>query len=155
LLAVTTAVEIDRPAESVWSHVVAFSNLPEPTEWIFRTGIAYPIRAAIQGAGPGAIRQCEFSTGPFVEPILVWDEPRLLQFAVTKNPAPMQEWTYKKIHPAHLDSFLVSRQGQFLLISLPGGRTRLEGTTWYVHNLWPERYWQVWSDFIIGRVHQR
>jgi hypothetical protein len=156
VFAVRTAVDIDAPPAAVWRNVVSFSELPPPTEWIFHTGIAYPIRASIEGSGPGAIRRCEFSTGPFIEPIRIWDEPRLLQFAVTENPAPMEEWTpYRKIHPAHLDNFLVSRKGQFLLTPLPGGRTRLEGTTWYVHNLWPAGYWQVWSDFIIHRIHQR
>ena len=156
LLAVRSAVDIDAPPEAVWRYVVSFADLPEPTEWIFHTGIAYPIRARIEGSGPGAIRRCEFSTGPFVEPIEVWDEPRLLQFAVTQNPAPMEEWTpYTNVHPKHLDNFLVSRKGQFLLTPLPGGRTRLEGTTWYTHNLWPAGYWQVWSDFIIHRIHDR
>jgi hypothetical protein len=90
LLAVRTALDIDAPPEIVWRHVVSFSDLPAPTEWIFRTGIAYPVRASIAGSGPGAVRRCDFSTGPFVEPIQVWDEPRLLQFSVTKNPAPME-----------------------------------------------------------------
>jgi uncharacterized membrane protein YhaH (DUF805 family) len=103
LLTVRSTVDIDAPPETVWRHVVSFADLPDPTEWIFHTGIAYPIRARIEGAGPGAIRRCEFSTGPFVEPIQVWDEPRLLQFAVTQNPAPMEEWTpYKRIHPRQL-----------------------------------------------------
>jgi hypothetical protein len=53
------------------------------------------------------------------------------------------------------NNFLVSRKGQFLLIPLAGGRTRLEGTTWYTHNLWPAAYWQVWSDFVIHRIHER
>ena len=149
------AVEDHDPTVHLDAGAVA-ADLPEPTEWIFHTGIAYPIRARIEGSGPGAIRRCEFSTGPFVEPIQVWDEPRLLQFSVTQNPAPMEEWTpYKNIHPKHLDNFLVSRQGQFLLVPLAGGRTRLEGTTWYTHNLWPAVYWQVWSDFIIHRIHER
>jgi uncharacterized membrane protein YhaH (DUF805 family) len=156
LLAVTTSIEVDAEPHIVWHHVVSFSELPEPTEWIFQTGIAYPVRASIDGVGPGAIRRCEFSTGPFIEPIEIWDQPRLLRFSVTQNPAPMVEWApYKNIHPKHLDNFLASRRGQFLLTSLPGGRTRLEGTTWYVHNLWPAAYWQAWSDFIIHRIHQR
>ena len=156
LLAVRTAVDIGAPPGTVWRHVVSFADLPEPDEWIFHTGIAYPVRARIEGAGPGAMRRCEFSTGPFLEPIEVWDEPRLLRFSVTQNPPPMEEWTpYKKIYPRHLDNYLASRQGQFLLTPLPGGRTRLEGTTWYVHNLWPAAYWQRWSDFIIHRIHER
>ena len=156
LLKVVTAVEINAPPSIVWKNVVTFSELPTPTEWVFRTGVAYPVRATIEGQGPGAIRRCEFSTGPFVEPITVWDETHLLRFRVTENPAPLQEWTpYREIHPPHLDGYLVSRQGQFLLSELPGGRTRLEGTTWYQHHLWPVDYWQVWSDLIIHTIHGR
>ena len=73
---VKTSIEIAAPSEVVWKHVVTFSALAEPEEWYFRAGLAYPKRARIQGAGPGAVRYCEFSTGPFVEPIEVWDEPR-------------------------------------------------------------------------------
>ncbi|MBI2949139.1 MAG: hypothetical protein HYY23_15980 [Verrucomicrobia bacterium] len=156
LLRVRTAAVVNANPEQVWRHVVAFTDLPEPTEWLFRLGIAYPKRAEIRGRGAGAIRHCVFSTGPFVEPIEIWDEPRLLKFSVTQNPAPMEEWTpYQSVHPPHLDGFLVSNGGQFLLEPLTGGRTRLEGTTWYYHHLWPAGYWQLWSDFIIHRIHQR
>lgn len=156
LLRVTTSVVVDAPPERVWHNVVSFSELPPPEEWIFRMGIAYPMRARIHGTGVGAERHCEFSTGPFVEPIEVWDEPRLLKFAVTKNPAPMQEWTpYHDVHPPHLDNFLESRAGQFRLVRLPDGRTQLEGTTWYHHHLWPATYWRWWSDYIIHTIHRR
>ncbi len=156
LLSVKTAVIVNAPPEKVWRNVVSFSELPPPKELIFRLGIAYPIRAEIQGCGVGAVRHCNFSTGPFVEPIEAWDEPRLLKFSVTKNPEPMQEWTpYRDIHPAHLDGYLESRAGQFLLTPLDGGRTLLEGTTWYHHHLWPANYWQAWSDRIIHTIHKR
>ena len=156
LLEVQSSIVINAPPEQVWQHVVSFAELPPPDEWVFHVGVAYPIRARIAGTGPGAIRTCVFSTGAFVEPIQVWDEPRLLRFGVTSNPAPMQEWTiYSDVHPRHLNGFLVSRQGQFLLTPLPGGRTLLEGTTWYEHHLWPASYWQFWSDAIIHRIHLR
>jgi len=136
--------------------VVAFSEIPAPQEWMFRAGIAYPIRAEMLGTGVGAERHCVFSTGAFVEPIQVWDEPRLLKFSVTSNPAPMEEWTpYSHIEPPHLHGFLESEGGQFLLTPLPNGGTRLEGTTWYKHGLWPAAYWRVWSDAIIHRIHLR
>ncbi len=151
-----TAVNINAPPEQVWRHVVAFAELPPPTELLFRLGVAYPTRASIAGDGVGAIRQCTFSTGSFLEPIEVWDEPRLLQFSVTDNPPSMQEWTpYATIHPPHLDGFLVSEKGQFLLRPLPGGGTHLEGTTWYRHHMWPASYWQMWADAIIHRIHLR
>ncbi len=156
LLEVKSSLDIAAPPERVWRHVVAFAELPPPTEWLFRLGIAYPVRAEIFGSGPGAIRHCVFSTGPFVEPIEIWDEPKLLRFTVTKNPPPMQEWTpYESVHPPHLEGFLASERGQFQLVALPDGGTRLEGTTWYRHNMWPVAYWQTLSDYIIHRIHVR
>jgi hypothetical protein len=42
------------------------------------------------------------------------------------------------------------------LIPLDAGRrTRLKGTTWYRHHLWPAAYWRLWSDQIIHRIHTR
>ena len=153
---VRTSIDIQAPPEAVWQQVVAFSEIPPPKEWMFRAGIAYPIRAGIQGSGPGAERHCEFSTGTFVEPIQVWDEPRLLKFSVTSNPAPLDEWTpYRHIEPPHLHGYLVSKGGQFLLTPLPNGGTRVEGTTWYRHSLWPAPYWRLWSDAIIHKIHWR
>jgi uncharacterized membrane protein YhaH (DUF805 family) len=156
LLKVVSSVEVNAPVETVWKHVVEFSQLPPPTEFVFKLGIAYPIRAEITGHGPGAVRNCIFSTGRFVEPIEVWDEPHLLKFSVASNPAPLEEWTlYREIHPPHLKGFLVSEQGQFQLTPLPGGRTLLEGTTWYHHTMWPVAYWQIWSNQIIHTIHRR
>jgi uncharacterized membrane protein YhaH (DUF805 family) len=153
---VRTAIEVNASPEKVWNQVVAFAEIPPPTELLFRAGIAYPIRAEISGHGVGAVRHCIFSTGPFAEPIEVWDEPRLLKFGVTANPAPLNELSpYGNIQPTHLHGYFVSKQGQFLLTALPGGRTRLEGTTWYQHTMWPAAYWHLWSDYIIHRIHLR
>jgi hypothetical protein len=153
---VRSAIDIKAPPEKVWQQVVAFTQIPPPSEWMFRAGIAYPIRAEMQGAGVGAERHCVFSTGSFVEPIEIWQEPRLLKFSVRSNPPPMEEWTpYQHVTPPHLRGFLVSEGGQFLLTPLPDGSTRLEGTTWYRHGLWPSTYWQLWSDSIIHQIHMR
>src|SRR5437660_10871834 len=153
---VRTAIEVNAPPGKVWNQVVAFAEIPPPKELLFRAGIAYPIRAEISGHGVGAVRHCIFSTGPFVEPFEVWDEPRLLKFGVTANPAPLNELSpYGKIQPAHLRGYFVSKQGQFLLTALPGGRTRLEGATWYQHTMWPAAYWRLRSDYIIHKIHLR
>jgi hypothetical protein len=153
--AVHTVVVIDAPPDQVWPHVIAFPPLREPDEWFFRTGIAYPQRAEIHGHGVGAVRHCVFTTGTFVEPIEVWDPPSRLRFRVTEQPEPMREWSPYTIHPAHLDHYLQSHQGQFLLEGLPNGRTRLIGTTWYSNRMWPAPYWGLWSDAIIHRIHAR
>jgi hypothetical protein len=105
MLEVRTAIEINAAPEQVWKHVLALPDLAGPTEWFF-----------IEGSGPGAIRYCEFSTGAFVEPIEEWDEARLLRFRVTKNPAPMKEWSpYPGVDPAHLSGYMISERGQFKL----------------------------------------
>jgi hypothetical protein len=153
---VRSSIDVQASPEKVWKEVIAFSEIPPPTEWMFRAGIAYPIRAEMVGSGPGAERHCVFSTGAFVEPIQIWDEPHRLKFSVTSNPPPMEEWTpYPHIDPPHLHGFMVSNGGQFLLMPLPNGGTRLEGTTWYRHGLWPATYWKAWSDSIIHRIHMR
>jgi hypothetical protein len=151
---VTTVIEINAPPEVVWNNVVSFPELPPPISLLFRSGIAYPLGARIEGEGVGAVRYCTFSTGSFVEPIEVWDPPRLLKFAVTSNPPALQELSlYDNIHPPHVENFFVSEQGQFLLIPLEGNRTRIEGTTWYHHKIAPEWYWNLYSEAIIHRIH--
>ena len=156
LYQVKTSVVIKSSPENVWTNVVSFSQLPPPTEAMFSTGIAYPIRAEIRGRGVGAVRHCIFSTGPFVEPITTWDEPRRLAFDVTEQPRAMEELSlYNELNPPHLDNYFLSRKGQFELKALPDGTTLLEGTTWYENRFWPTPYWHLWSDYIIHRIHTR
>lgn len=155
LRSVVTTIEINATPEKVWKNVVSFPQLKEPTEFIFKTGIAYPINATIAGQGVGAVRHCNFSTGSFVEPITVWDEPRLLKFSVDEQPEPMKEISLYDIHPNHLHGYWVSKQGQFKLTALPNGHTLLEGTTWYVNKIKPGFYWTLWSDNIVHKIHNR
>lgn len=152
---VVTSVVVNAPPQAVWKNVVEFNKLPAPTEWLFKTGIAYPINATIDGRGVGAIRHCNFTTGSFVEPITVWDEPHLLAFSVKEQPEPMEELSPYNIDPAHLHGYFVSEKGQFKLTDLHNGTTLLEGTTWYHHKVAPEFYWHLWSDAIIHSIHNR
>ena len=153
---VMTAVEIRAPIESVWENVIDFPEISTRPPWYFRWGIAAPEDAHIAGRGVGATRYCEFTSGTFVEPITVWDGPHRLGFDVTKQPAPLFELSpYRHIHPPHLDGYLRSKRGEFLLIELPDGRTRLEGRTWYEVEMFPEWYWTLWSNQVIHRIHER
>jgi hypothetical protein len=151
---VVSSVNIDAPPEIVWKYVIAFPPLQKPHDWIFTLGAAYPQEAVIVGHGPGAIRRCVFSTGAFVEPVTLWQDNQLLAFDVSQCPPSMQEWSlYSNLHPRHLEGYFVSRHGQFKLTPLPGGRTRLEGTTWYTNQMFPTTYWNLWSSTIIHRIH--
>ena len=153
---VVSFVEIDAPPATVWPRVVGFSELPPPSRLVFELGIAYPVRARIEGSGAGAVRHCEFSTGPFVEPITVWDPPRRLAFDVVAQPQPMTETSpYRHVNAPHLIDGFVSRRGEFRLVELPGGRTRLEGSTWYTIDMFPQPYWAPLADELLHAIHAR
>ncbi len=155
LTSVVTSIEINADAQTVWKNVIEFPQLNEPTELIFKIGIAYPINARIEGTGVGAVRHCNFTTGSFVEPVTVWNEPILLKFDVLEQPVPMKELSFWDIDAPHLHDYFVSKHGQFKLTALTNGKTLLEGTTWYYHNIKPAFYWQLWSDHIIHKIHNR
>ena len=153
---VITVVDIAASPEIVWQHVVTFPDLPAPTEALFRAGVAAPLRARIQGYGVGAVRYCDFTTGSFVEPITAWDENRLLAFDITEQAPPMTELSlYRAVHPPHLDGYFRATHGEFRLTPLPGGRTRLEGRTTYVVDMFPQAYWAVPARAIVTAIHSR
>lgn len=86
----------------------------------------------------------------------MWDAPRRLAFTVARQPAPMRELSpWGEVHPPHLDGFLRVHRGEFRLRALPGGRTLLEGTTWYENRMWPAGSWRAWSDGLIHAIHRR
>jgi hypothetical protein len=114
------------------------------------------VRARIEGEGVGAIRRCEFSTGAFVEPITVWDEPRHLAFNVRFQPQPMKELSfYDQVDAPHLDGFFRSVRGEFRLTPIAGGKTLLEGRTWYEMDMQPGWYWQNYGRWFIHKIHLR
>jgi hypothetical protein len=153
---VTTAIEIDAPPEAVWRQVTSFGDIKSEPGWLFKTGLAYPLRARLEGTGVGAIRHCEFTTGAFVEPITVWDAPRRLAFDVSAQPPPLQEWSpYSRVFAPHLDGFFRTSHGEFQLVALEGGRTRLEGRTWYTLDMEPAMYWTAIADTILHAIHDR
>jgi len=152
---VITKVIINASPQTVWRNVVEFPQLDDPSEFIFKVGIAYPINATIKGKGVGAVRHCNFNTGSFVEPITIWNEPHLLAFKVLEQPEPLKELSIWDIDAPHLHDYFVSKKGQFKLTRLPNGQTELEGTTWYYHNIKPDLYWRLWSDLIIHNIHKR
>jgi hypothetical protein len=152
---VISSVEITAPPDVVWKCVVSFPDLPPP-DGVFSLGIACPLRARITGTGVGAVRYCEFTTGPFIEPITVWEPGRRLAFDVIAQPPAMRELSFwSDVKAPHLDGYLNSRRGEFRLIAFPGGRTKLEGSTWYEVDIHPEGYWSLWADGFIHAIHDR
>jgi uncharacterized membrane protein YhaH (DUF805 family) len=157
LLQITTQIEIDAPPETVWHFLTSFPTLPPPTEWPFRVGIAYPIRSTIRGSGLEALRECQFSSGNFIEPIQVWQENRRLGFSISGEPLVMEELSpYGHIRTLHIDGgYFQAQDAQFVLTRLPSGHTVLAGTSRYTNRMWPVSYWRLWSDAIVHEIHMR
>jgi hypothetical protein len=157
LLQITTRIEIDAPPEEVWPFLTSFPTLPPPTEWPFRVGISYPIRSTIHGSGLEAQRECQFSSGKFIEPIQIWEENKRLGFSISGEPLLMEELSpYGHIHTRHIDGgYFQAQDAEFVLTRLPGGRTLLEGTSRYRNRMWPVSYWRLWSDAIVHQIHTR
>ena len=89
-------------------------------------------------------------------PITAWEPARRLAFDVVRSPSPLRELSpYARVSPPHLDGYLRSRRGEFRLVPVSDGRTRLEGHTWYELEMAPEGYWQLLSDYLIHRIHDR
>jgi len=153
---VVTVVEIAAPPDVVWRHVVTFPELPPPAELLFRVGVAAPTRARIVGTGVGATRYCDFTTGSFVEPVTAWEPARVLAFDIVAQAPPLTEWSpYRNVNPPHLDGYFRATHGEFRLSPLPGGRTRLEGRTRYVVDMFPQRYWTLLAGRIVAAIHER
>jgi hypothetical protein len=62
---------------------------------------------------------------------------------------------YRHVNAPHLEGYMVSRRGEFRLTALPGGRTRLEGSTWYTLAIYPEGYWVIGSELLLHAIHSR
>lgn len=155
LLRVSTQIEINAPPATVWRFLTSFPTLPPPTEWPFRAGIAYPLRSTLEGSGLGARRECQFSSGQFVEPIRVWEENHRLVFAISGAPPVMEEMSpYGHIHTRHIDGqYFQAQDAEFVLTPLANGHTLLSGTSRYRNRMWPVAYWRLWSDAIVHQIH--
>src|SRR5262249_12911060 len=96
---VRTTIRINASPERVWNHLIAFPDVTDPLLGIFRLGVTYPIHSNIRGEGVGAIRECLYSTGTFVERIDAWEERKRLAFTVVSGPEGMRELSPYSIHP--------------------------------------------------------
>lgn len=156
ILQVDSKIVIDAPIDTVWKNVVSFGEIDPPKNWFFKTGVAYPTHATIEGTGVGAIRYCNFTTGSFVEPITHWEAPNLLRFSVAEQPLPLKELNpFWEVHPPHLNGYFESHRGAFKLQTLASGQTEIIGTTWYSIRILPIGYWDVWTKYILHKIHFR
>lgn len=156
LLEQTTVIEIDAPPDVVWRFVPAFPKIESPPQGLLANGMAYPMESTMRGEGVGAHRSCVLSTGAMPEIITRWEPGRALEFDVLQTPPAMVETNpFFHVHPEHVEGYFTVTHGRFVLVPLPNGRTRVEGTSWFKHDLWPQFYWAPLTRRIVKDVHER
>ena len=62
---------------------------------------------------------------------------------------------YPNVHPPHLDGYFRAMHGEFRLTAIDGHRTRLEGRTAYVVDMFPQFYWTLPARAIVTAIHTR
>ena len=151
-----STIEVAAPPEVVWRFIPSFPRIEQPPSGWLATGLACPISSEIDGSGVGATRRCVLSTGLMPEVITVWEPARWLEFDVLKTPPSMVETNpFGEVHAAHTDGYFQSKRGRFILTPLPGGRTRIEGTSWFTQDLQPAWYWEPITRYTVSQVHRR
>lgn len=152
----STEIVINASPEKVWPYVCRIDRLPPPTEILFRVGIAYPLGVEMPILSARPKRLCRLSTGDMPEIVDRYEPYQRLGFQVLHTPASMKEsGLFGEIRTGHLSGYYVSRRGEFELTPLPGGRTKLVGTSWYANRLAPDLYWSVWTQLVVDQVHRR
>ena len=156
VLEVTTRMEINAPPETVWQFIPAFPPIEKPPAGMLALGLAFPLASTMQGAGVGARRECVLSTGTMPEEVTVWQPARCLEFKVLSTPAAMQETNpFGQVEAPHAEGYFQCLKGRFVLTPLPGGRTGVEGTSWFQHDLWPQFYWAPITREVVREVQTR
>jgi len=103
-----------------------------------------------------AARQTGFSVGAFVEPIPYWELGVRLPFHVVEQLDALQEWSpHAHVSTPHPDGYFTPRRGEFRLLELPNGRTRLDGSTWYGKRLEPAAHGALIGDVISAGIDER
>ena len=103
-------------------------TIEEPISLAHRMGLAYPVRGRVFGAGVGALRYGDFSTGTAIERVTEWEENRKLAFVVLKDIPGLRELSpYRHVHAPHVHGYFTTRETSFALIEKPRRHHRDRG----------------------------
>lgn len=100
-----------------------------------------------------ALQPCVHQSLPLPRPALLHDE--FEGFPVRVDHHVEVVIALRGAAQTHVDGAFRARRGEFRLVALPGGRTRLAGSTWYELRMAPEPYRWLWSDALVHAILQR
>jgi hypothetical protein len=149
-IATQQEIEISAAPTVVWGALTSGDPIGPRPFLVAQAGFAYPLRGRLLGAGVGAVRLGEFSTGVARERITEWQPGRKLAFAILTQPPMMEEMSpYRRVHAPHVSGYFDTASTSFELAPLPGGRTRLTARATHMLRLDPALYWEPMARWAI------
>lgn len=155
--AVTTVIDIAAGPAKVWQHTVAIPAIaPAELPFTFSHAVAgapQPVDAWMEGEGPGAVRHLRWTRGvSFEEVVTRWEPERFLawdfRFSPHSIPAAVE---------AHINvdsAYLKIASGDYTLMPLADGRTRLTLTTRYRIATPFNGYCDWWAGVFLNDFHR-
>ncbi|MFM7023448.1 MAG: hypothetical protein ACKOXB_10750 [Flavobacteriales bacterium] len=143
---VSDTLIVNAPPSKVWSNVVAFDEVEDPSEfWLFDIGLPKVMKATVNERKVGGERKCVFENGiAFDEKIVVYEPGKDLTFDIVKMP-----------EDPEIIGHINLKRGQFKLNDNGDGTTTLEGVSWYDLKVFPAWYYNIWAESITRNVHLR
>lgn len=143
-------MEINASPEMVWGALTSSAPIANGPGLVGAAGLAYPVRGRLLGAGVGAIRLGDFSTGTARELVTEWLPNHRLAFTVLQQPPAMEEMSpYRQVRAPHVHGYFITRETRFSLVAIPGGRTRLIVDAQHVLRIDPALYWEPMARMAI------
>ncbi len=142
-------------ADVVWREIVHLDEVPSKEDWVFRTGLAAPVRCELFGEGVGAFRICTVSTGEIPEIITEWEPGKVLAFRALASPPSMKEINpFGEVDAPHLHGYYRIVDGSFEIHARADGTTDLVRKTKYGSKIRPFAYWSRICSWGVDRGHQ-
>ena len=136
-------IDIDARPPAVWAALTSNAPIAGSPGLIGAAGLAYPVRGRLLGAGVGAIRLGDFSTGTAREQVTEWVPDHRLAFTVLHQPPAMEEMSpYRHVHAPHVNGYFTTGETRFSLVAISGGRTRLFVDATHILRIDPALYWE-------------
>ena len=105
------------------------------------------------GAGVGALRYGDFSTGTAIERVTEWEENQKLTFVVLKDIPGLRELSpYRHVHAPHVHGYFTTRETSFELVEKPGGITEIVERTSHELKLDPALYWLPFARYMVDQT---
>jgi hypothetical protein len=153
---VRTVMEIDATPEAVWRQTLEIPEMgKDELSWTFShaiLGVPKPVSARLAGSGPGAVRHLRWGMGvKFEEIITQWHENRHLawNFRFSADSIPPAVESHIKVDSGYLHI----KEGDYRLVPLPGGKTRLTLTTRYRMATPINAYAEWWGRLFLNDFH--